>query len=312
MRWDSITPEQISKEPKFQEQLRLYARYCQQLVGTPMPEYTKWPILARRIKAFWIEYPQADWYTLCRIAQWCSTHKVRPRTTVGLVGCFRSAWADGALSELDPQSIDMEVERKIERALETEEDDDWRTRLLLARGIEARRKLIEEWDERSARTAKTGTSGRRGSTASSTKSSSGTRKSPTNAKRLTSSDVIVLDLGLPPERPLSTNESNRMHWAQRDRKLEPWRKATWALAQQQNIVEKVGGRPAKVTVVIPFRTKTKRDPSNYVGTVVKSVVDGLVTAGVWPDDNPKYVEVMEPKVVIGKNAEVEIEIKETT
>jgi Holliday junction resolvase RusA-like endonuclease len=312
MRWDQITPEMIAKEPLYGQQLRLFARYCQQTVGTPVPQGNQYPALARKVKAFFIEYPAADWYTLCRIAHWCTSHKVRPRTTVGLVSCFRSAWADGALSELDPQSIDLEVERRIEQALDTELDEVWRDKLLLSRGVETRRKLIEQWEERSARTARTATSATRGSTASSTANSSTTKKSRTSAKRGTNGElgVIVLDLGLPPERPLSTNESNRMHWAQRERKLEPWRKAAWALAQQQKLAEKVGGRQSKVTVVIPFRTKTKRDPSNYVGTVVKSVVDGLVTAGVWPDDDPRYVEIQEPSLVIGRNAEVHILVKE--
>jgi hypothetical protein len=309
MRWDEVSPESVAKAKPFGEQLRLFARYSQQIVGTPMPEIKAWPALGRRVKAFFIEYPTADWYTLCRTAQWCRTHKVRPRTTVGLVGCFRSAWADGYLPELDPQHVDMEVERRIERALEAEEDETWRSRLLLARGVEARRKVIEEWEARSARTARTATSVRRASSASSTASSSTTNGSPGNANPTTPSNVIVLDLGLPPAPPLSINEANRMHWAQRDRKLEPWRTAACVLAKQAKIPEKVAGRHASVRLVLPFRTKHRRDPHNYVGTVVKATVDGLVYAGVWPDDNPKYVEVLEPRIVVGRNAEVEIEVR---
>jgi Holliday junction resolvase RusA-like endonuclease len=310
MRWDELVPEKVAKGKNFSEQLRLFARYCQQTVGTPVPQTEKWPALAKRVKVFFIEYPQADWYTLCRVAQWCRTHNVRPRTTVGLVSCFNSAWKDGAIPELDPHSWDIEVEHRIERALQMEKDEDWRSRLFLAKGPEARRRAIEEWEEFSALSASTELSESTESSASSTTSGSTKKKSPKSANpSLLNDDVIVLDLGFPPERPLSTNESNRMHWAQRDRRLEPWRKAAWALAQQQKIPEQVGGRKSKVTMVIPFRTKTKRDPHNYVGTVVKATVDGLVQAGVWPDDNPVYVEVMEPMLVIGnKNAEVQIEL----
>jgi crossover junction endodeoxyribonuclease RusA len=312
MRWDELVPEKVAKGKNFVEQLRLFARYCQQTVGTPMPQAEKWPALAKRVKAFFIEYPQADWYTLCRVAQWCRTHNVRPRTTVGLVSCFNSAWQDGAIPELDPHNWDIEVEHRIERALQIEKDEDWRSRLFLAKGPEARRRAIEEWEESSARTASTAPSESSGSIASSTTNGSTKKRSRKSASPTRPSElgelVVVLDLGLPPERPLSTNESNRMHWAQRDRKLEPWRKAAWTLAQQQKIPEQVGGRKSKVTMVIPFRTKSRRDPSNYVGTVVKATVDGLVQAGVWPDDNPLYVEVMEPLLVIGQNAEVQIEL----
>lgn len=311
MRWDEISPETVAKAKTFAESMRLYARYCQQTVGTPMPMNQMWGPLGRRIKAFMIEYPQADWYTLCRVAQWCRTHKVRPRTTVGLVGCFRSAWADGHLPELDPQHVNLEVERRIERALEEEEDETWRSRLLLARGVEARRKLIEEWEsKRSAPAVKAATSGRRASSASSSASSSTTSVSPSNANATTRSNgVIVLDLGLPPTPPLSINKANTMHWASKARQLDPWKQATIVLAKQAKIPEKVAERPARVRLVLPFRTKHRRDPHNYVGTVVKATVDGLVLAGVWPDDNPKYVEVMEPRLVIGRNAEVEIEVK---
>jgi Holliday junction resolvase RusA-like endonuclease len=309
MRWDELTPERVAKGKNFGEQLRLFARYCQQTVGTPMPPSDKWPALAKRVKAFFIEYPQANWYTLCRVTQWCRSHNVRPRTTVGLVGCFNSAWKDGAIPELDPHSWDMEVERRIERALELESDDDWRSRLFLAKGPESRRRAIQEWEDHSALSASTATSEPTGSSVSSSKSTSGKKKLPKIASpSILNDNVVVLELGLPPERPLSTNEANRMHWAQKARRLEPWRDTTIILAKQQKIPEKVGGRRGRITVVIPFRTKTRRDPHNYVGTVVKSTVDGLVQAGVWPDDNPKYVEVMEPRLVIGEHAEVEIEV----
>jgi crossover junction endodeoxyribonuclease RusA len=310
MRWDEVTPEMVSKGTSYPKQLRLFGRYCQQTVGTPMPMEKEWAALARRVKAFFIEYPTADWYTLCRVAQWCKSHKVRPRTAVGLVGCFRSAWADGQLPELDPQHVDLEVERRIERALEVEENEQWRNRLFLARGVEARRKLADQWEQRSVRIAKAATSGRRASSASSTGSSSTTNGSPKSASASISSEgLIVLDLGLPPAPPLSINQANTMHWARRDRELEPWRTAACVLAGQAKIPERVAGRRGRVRVVLPFKKRVRRDPHNYVSTVVKAVVDGLVYAGVWPDDTPEYVEVLEPRLVIGKNAEVEIEVK---
>jgi hypothetical protein len=33
-----------------------------------------------------------------------------------------------------------------------------------------------------------------------------------------------------------------------------------------------------------------------VGTVVKAMVDGMVLAGVWPDDTPEWVRVSEPVI----------------
>lgn len=313
MRWDLVKPEDVAKAKNFSESLRLFARYCQQVVGTPMPDSKAWGPLGARVKAFFIEYPQADWYTLCRIAQWCRNHKLRARTTVGLVGCFRSAWSDGAIPELDPANLDLELEREIERALEIEMDDSWRRRLYLARGTEARRAALEEWTkERCAASATTpGLSGTGASTARNSKSSSTSTTKRKSRKRATASsdrEIVVVDLGLPPTKPLSINEERSMtHFGQRTRRLDPWRDLAWAMANNQNTKEQVAGRRGRITVVIPFRTRAVRDPHNYF-PIVKSVVDGLVRALVWPDDNPEYVEVLEPRLVIGKNALVEIEV----
>ena len=54
-----------------------------------------------------------------------------------------------------------------------------------------------------------------------------------------------------------------------------------------------------VKIGLPFRTRQRRDPHNYVGTVVKWMVDGLVQANLWPDDTPEYVKVDEPAMLVG-------------
>lgn len=59
------------------------------------------------------------------------------------------------------------------------------------------------------------------------------------------------------------------------------------------------GAPATVRVSLTFPMNRKRDPHNYVGTVVKAIVDGLVRVGVWPDDTPEWVSVAEPVLKVG-------------
>lgn len=54
-----------------------------------------------------------------------------------------------------------------------------------------------------------------------------------------------------------------------------------------------------VHVTIPFTTNRRRDPHNYTGTVVKPIVDGLVDARLWPDDNPDWVTVLDPTCAVG-------------
>lgn len=48
-----------------------------------------------------------------------------------------------------------------------------------------------------------------------------------------------------------------------------------------------------VTVALPVYGLYRRDPHNFFVTV-KHVVDGLVDAGVWPDDTPDWVTTTEP------------------
>lgn len=54
-----------------------------------------------------------------------------------------------------------------------------------------------------------------------------------------------------------------------------------------------GNPPSRVTVTLPVSGNRKRDPHNWTPTV-KAIVDGLVDAGVWPDDNSDWVTTNEP------------------
>jgi hypothetical protein len=47
---------------------------------------------------------------------------------------------------------------------------------------------------------------------------------------------------------------------------------------------------------LTFPRNARRDPHNYVGTVVKKLVDTLVGLGVVPDDTADWVTVIEPEL----------------
>lgn len=122
--------------------------------------------------------------------------------------------------------------------------------------------------------------------------------------------MIILDLGLTPAAPLSLNQERTMHWAQRNRRLDPWKITTFWMAKEAKLPAAVAGCSAIITAVLPVRGHYRRDPANYYPTV-KAIVDGLVLAGVWSDDTPEYVTVNEPILVDAKvqaNAEVRIEL----
>lgn len=125
---------------------KAFAEYAQQTVGIPFPTIKDMTILRSKAKKFFENCPDADWRTLCKVAQWAKARKRRPPRVFMLVDMFRDAWSAGYLPELDRAGrTDETVEAGIERALTMEQRPEWRARLLGARGINARREALHEW-----------------------------------------------------------------------------------------------------------------------------------------------------------------------
>lgn len=97
-----------------------------------------------------------------------------------------------------------------------------------------------------------------------------------------------------PNRPLSINEANRLHWATKKRRLDPWGPSlvlAWRIAGHK-VVEPV---PVIIEVVFSFAKGARRDPHNYTSTVVKKLVDTLVRdCHLVPDDIGAWVTVLDP------------------
>lgn len=111
-----------------------------------------------------------------------------------------------------------------------------------------------------------------------------------------------------PNRPLSENESRRLHWAQRKRRLEPWAWATRAAWRETTQADRdeVKGEKLSICVFLPFARSGRRDPHNYVGTNVKTIIDALIREGLAPDDTPEYIQVLEPELVVDKEARARV------
>lgn len=105
----------------------------------------------------------------------------------------------------------------------------------------------------------------------------------------------------PPAKLISMND--RTHWAVRARMTSAWRHAAFIAARQARL----GALPpSTVTVGLPVRDSRRRDPHNYFATV-KPIIDGLVDAGLWPDDNSDWVTVTEP--VLMRAGDVLVNVK---
>lgn len=95
---------------------------------------------------------------------------------------------------------------------------------------------------------------------------------------------------LPLTKPLSMND--RQHWRPKARLVGYVRRITLLLAQQHRIppVDRIA-----VELHYAPRDQRRRDPLNLVATL-KPVEDGLVDAGVVPDDTEQYVEPTMPVI----------------
>jgi hypothetical protein len=116
-----------------------------------------------------------------------------------------------------------------------------------------------------------------------------------------------------PTRPLSINESNRMHWASRKRRLDPWRicvRAAYHNVPAQEL-DSVKGKPVVIEVTLTFPRAGRRDAHNYTGTVVKTIVDELVRLGLVPDDTPEWVTVLDPRILVDKSENIRIVVSAT-
>lgn len=135
----------------------------------------------------------------------------------------------------------------------------------------------------------------------------------------------VVELVFPaPNNPLSINEANRMHWAAKRRRLEPWRDAAqyaWLAASKDH--KYVKNKPCLVEIHLPFGDKRRRDPHNYSSTVQKVLIDALVRKtetlngkrvviwdGCWEDDNPDWVRTVEPVLYQGSDCKIRITANE--
>ena len=106
-----------------------------------------------------------------------------------------------------------------------------------------------------------------------------------------------------PAEPVSVNDTKGRHWAAVSARTDPWRDLAHVVSRQglagyARAREVWPAQAITVQVDLPFRTRRRRDPHNYTGTVVKAVVDGLVRGGVIPDDTPEWATILEPTISI--------------
>ena len=109
---------------------------------------------------------------------------------------------------------------------------------------------------------------------------------------------------LPWKKPL-LNLNTRQHWAAKARDTETVRSVTAMLCRDLDEAQRV-----RVQLSYTPRDKRRRDADNLVG-MLKPICDGIVDAGVVPDDTPEFMVKEMPVIHApeGKNARMELRVE---
>lgn len=100
---------------------------------------------------------------------------------------------------------------------------------------------------------------------------------------------------------VTLNLNDRLHHWKRAERVALWRRAARFAAYG---TPKNGPSNVRLVIGVPYPGR-RRDPHNWMPTV-KAVIDGLVDAGIWPDDNSDHVTVIEPAFRKGTDCIIEI------
>lgn len=86
---------------------------------------------------------------------------------------------------------------------------------------------------------------------------------------------------------LSAND--KMHWAARSRLTKQLRQWGYLLGREGEGVARLGLRHARVEMEFAYPDRRRRDRSNLAPTV-KAIMDGLIDAGLLPDDADRFLD----------------------
>jgi hypothetical protein len=139
------TPDKVAAAP---DPCIGWAEYAHQVLGVPQPTLTDMTGARKNVKELFRLYPdQADWYTMCRVVMWVKKRRRHYSRLAPVAACWRDAYGDRFLPELNPPDIDTNLEATIARALDQETDPVWRRRLIATTGMDFRRATLAEWEE---------------------------------------------------------------------------------------------------------------------------------------------------------------------
>lgn len=99
--------------------------------------------------------------------------------------------------------------------------------------------------------------------------------------------------------PMWLTSNSRAHWAKKSRIVKGLRHMAKTKARAEKIPT---FETARVDYYVQYRTGGRADPANVYDPIIKSLIDGLVDAGVFPDDDHTHVMGPNPHRDPGKAA----------
>lgn len=105
-------------------------------------------------------------------------------------------------------------------------------------------------------------------------------------------DARTWTIELPAGLPL-LSQNSRLHYYERNRRVQALKKAAWALALQAKLP-----RLERARIVVEYQPLDSRDtdPDNVPPASGKPCIDGLVAARVLPDDSSRYVTDVQGRI----------------
>lgn len=109
------------------------------------------------------------------------------------------------------------------------------------------------------------------------------------------------------ERPWTANSARSAdHWSKNATRTKRWRDAFHLLALESGLAN---AGPCRITVT-PYLQRRPTQDVAACAPAAKAAIDGLVDAGVWPDDTPDYVvQIVFRAPVIGHGNALELDIE---
>lgn len=104
-----------------------------------------------------------------------------------------------------------------------------------------------------------------------------------------SSQLVWESRVLPLTRSKLITANDKMHWAARSRLTKQLRQWGYLLGRGGEGVARFGLQHARVEVEFAYPDRRRRDRSNLAPTV-KALMDGLIDAGLLPDDSDRFLD----------------------